>query len=49
MGVYEPLVCIVDGRIVRSSRAADPGLLERAEVSYHAGCFEQRLAAVHAA
>jgi hypothetical protein len=45
MGVYEPLVCLVDGRLRRSSRAADPQLLEKAEACYHAACFERRVAA----
>ena len=43
LGVYEPLVCVVDGRVRRTSRAADPGLLQSAEACYHAACFERRM------
>lgn len=43
MGVYEPLICLVDGRLRRSSRAADPELLEKAEACYHTDCFERRV------
>jgi len=44
MGVYEPLVCVLDGRVRRTSRAADPELLVKAEACYHADCFERRVA-----
>ncbi len=50
LGVYEPLVCVVDGRVRRTSRAADPALIRRAEACYHAACYERRVtAAVDAA
>jgi hypothetical protein len=50
MGVYEPLVCLVEGRLRRSSRAADPELLKLAAACHHATCFERSIeAAVDAA
>jgi hypothetical protein len=41
MGVYEPLVCVIDGVPRRTSRAGDPHLASNAEVCYHAACCEE--------
>ena len=39
IGVYEPLIVIVEGEAVQTSRAATQGELTLAGPYYHASCF----------
>ncbi len=41
MGVYEPLVCVINGVPRETSRAGDPLLARSAEVCYHAACCQE--------
>jgi hypothetical protein len=41
IGVYEPLVMLVEGRIHETSRARDPGAAEGLGDHYHRGCHER--------
>jgi hypothetical protein len=41
IGVYEPLVTIVDGEPCRTSLAADPDLTRNDGPSYHLKCFAE--------
>lgn len=41
IGVYEPLIALVDGRPRETSRAAEPLAGEDAVPCYHRGCYEQ--------
>jgi hypothetical protein len=45
LGVYEPIYYVSGKHVVRTSLAADPGLLERAErtgaMLLHAACYER--------
>jgi hypothetical protein len=41
IGVYEPLVAVVDGRPLETSRAAEPRAGEAAVPCFHRGCYEQ--------
>jgi hypothetical protein len=42
IGVYEPLVTLVDGHARELSRAADPHVTARDGECLHRACFEQR-------
>ena len=42
IGVYEPLIVLLDGRARETSRAAEPGLAILEGESYHRGCWERR-------
>jgi len=41
IGVYEPLVRVLDGRASESSRALEPGACEHDGEHYHRACYEQ--------
>ena len=45
IGVYEPLVHVIDGEARRTSRAAEPGIIAEAGLFYHGKCCELGLAA----
>jgi hypothetical protein len=38
IGVYEPVICVIDGVPYRTARAHDPDLLGRAAACYHDAC-----------
>jgi len=40
IGVYEPLVMLVEGRIYETSRAHDPSAAESLGDHYHRSCYE---------
>ena len=40
IGVYEPLVRVIDGSVRHTSRAAEPLLPYPGERLYHLGCYE---------
>jgi hypothetical protein len=40
IGVYEPLVRVLDGSVRHTSRAADPVLPYAGERWFHGGCYE---------
>jgi hypothetical protein len=40
IGVYEPLVRVLEGFVRYTSRAAEPLLSESGERWYHVGCYE---------
>jgi len=40
IGVYEPLVRVIDGSVRHTSRAAEPRLPQSGERWYHLGCYE---------
>jgi hypothetical protein len=40
IGVYEPLVRVLEASVRRTSRAADPLLPSPGERWYHLGCYE---------
>jgi hypothetical protein len=42
IGVYEPLVAIVDGHARELSRAADPHAAAHATQRFHRDCYERR-------
>jgi hypothetical protein len=41
IGVYEPLVAIVDGEVRETSRLRSPELAAGAGEYFHAGCYER--------
>lgn len=41
IGVYEPLVALVEGSAHETSRAAEPAACDSSAPCYHAGCYEQ--------
>jgi hypothetical protein len=41
IGVYEPLVTLVDGRAHETSRILEPGATERVGDCYHRACYER--------
>ena len=41
IGVYEPLVRVLDGRAYESSRAREPACPERGGVHFHRACYER--------
>jgi hypothetical protein len=41
IGVYEPLVEILDGRVHETSRALEPNAAGQAGDCYHRACFER--------
>jgi hypothetical protein len=41
IGVYEPLVRIVDGIARKTSRAAEPDVAEGSAVCFHAACYDR--------
>lgn len=41
IGVYEPLVTLLDGRPQETSRVRDPDIVEHADECYHRACFER--------
>jgi hypothetical protein len=41
IGVYEPLIRVLDGHAHESSRALDPGASERDGEHYHRACYER--------
>ncbi len=43
IGVYEPLVVVVEGEARESSRAAEPGLPVYSAEHYHRGCYLERI------
>jgi len=40
IGVYEPVVCVLEGAVRHTSRAAEPLLAHPSERCYHRGCYE---------
>jgi hypothetical protein len=40
LGVYEPIVCILNGSVRHTSRAAEPLPVHPRERWYHLGCYE---------
>jgi hypothetical protein len=42
IGVYEPLVAIVDGHARELSRAAEPSAAGHATQRFHRACYERR-------
>ena len=40
IGVYEPLVCVLEGSVRHTSRAAEPHLRQSGERWYHLSCYE---------
>jgi hypothetical protein len=40
LGVYEPIVCILEGSVRHTSRAAEPKLARPGERCFHLGCYE---------
>jgi hypothetical protein len=40
IGVYEPIVRVIDGSVHHTSRAAEPRLPQTGERWYHLGCYE---------
>ena len=40
LGVYEPIVCVLDGTVRHTSRAAEPLPAHPGERCYHLGCYE---------
>lgn len=40
LGVYEPIVCVLDGSARHTSRAAEPLSGHPGERCYHLGCYE---------
>lgn len=43
IGVYEPLVVVVEGEPRESSRAAEPGLPVDSAEHYHRACYLERI------
>ena len=41
IGVYEPLVRVLDGRAYESSRALEPACPDRGGKHYHRACYER--------
>ena len=41
IGVYEPLVAIIDGEVRETSRLRSPELVAGAGEYFHAGCYER--------
>jgi hypothetical protein len=41
IGVYEPLLVLVDGRIRETSRALEPDAAGRVGDCYHRACYER--------
>jgi hypothetical protein len=39
IGVYEPAVWVIDGRVRTTSRAADPNVSAEHDCAFHAGCY----------
>jgi hypothetical protein len=42
IGVYEPAVWVVDGRVRTTSRAADPDVSAEHGRAFHAGCYKDQ-------
>jgi hypothetical protein len=42
IGVYEPLVRVLDGSVYETSRAAEPHLEDAGEPWYHRSCYRER-------
>jgi hypothetical protein len=47
IGVYEPLVLIVDGQPSETSQAARPDDTDGANERYHRACYESRVLTTH--
>jgi hypothetical protein len=43
LGVYEPLVCVIDGVPRQTSRAGAPHLARNADVCYHVACEREAM------
>jgi hypothetical protein len=41
MGIYEPLIRLLDGRAHETSRALEPNVAEQAGDCYHRACYER--------
>jgi hypothetical protein len=41
IGVYEPLVRLLDGRAYESSRAVEPDASDRGANNYHRACYQR--------
>jgi hypothetical protein len=41
IGVYEPLVRLLDGQAHATSRVLEPDIAERAGICYHRACYER--------
>ena len=39
IGVYEPLIMLLDGQVVETSRANTDGTRHQRGISYHGSCF----------
>jgi hypothetical protein len=42
IGVYEPLIVLVDGQAIETSRAANRTVTALGEECYHRGCYARR-------
>jgi hypothetical protein len=40
LGVYEPIVCVMEGTARHTSRAAEPLLARSGQRCYHLGCYQ---------
>ena len=47
IGVYEPLVTVVDDRPLETSKLAGPMAVTQVDSAYHRGCYEQIGAELH--
>lgn len=41
IGVYEPLIRLLDGQALETSRALEPNVAEQAGDCYHRACYER--------
>jgi hypothetical protein len=44
IGVYEPVILLLDGEARETSRAAEPSLVLETRERYHLACYLERLA-----
>lgn len=42
IGVYEPMIVVVNGEVSESSRALDPSLIDASAERYHRYCYPGR-------
>jgi hypothetical protein len=42
IGAYEPMITLMEGHAMETSRVAEPRTASRGAECYHRGCFERR-------